>query len=220
MKPLLKIMGLLALVFASTFLILNASGVITIEKIEGWLLAAKSANPIFVGAIVALLLFADLIIAVPTLATLLLAGYFIGAFNGALAGAIGLFAAGLGGYFISRHYGEALVVHVVKDADEREKAADTFRRHGPIVILLARAMPILPEVSACMAGLTRMPFWKFLGLWSVNVVPYCALAAYAGSVSSLDDPTPAILTAIGLSTFFWSGWALFNRHQKRVARNL
>ena len=207
MKPLLKIMGLLALVFASTFLILNASGVITIEKIEGWLLAAKSANPIFVGAIVALLLFADLIIAVPTLATLLLAGYFIG-------------AAGLGGYFISRHYGEALVVHVVKDADEREKAADTFRRHGPIVILLARAMPILPEVSACMAGLTRMPFWKFLGLWSVNVIPYCALAAYAGSVSSLDDPTPAILTAIGLSTFFWSGWALFNRHQKRVARDL
>ena len=86
MKPLLKIMGLLALVFASTFLILNASGVITVAKIEAWLLAAKSANPLFVGAIVAALLFADLIIAVPTLATLLLAGYFIGAGFGALAG--------------------------------------------------------------------------------------------------------------------------------------
>lgn len=219
MKPLLKIMGLLALVFASTFLILNASGVITIEKIEGWLLAAKSANPVFVGAIVALLLFADLVIAVPTLATLLLAGYFIGAFYGALAGAVGLLAAGLGGYIISRRYGEALVVHIVKDAAEREKAADTFRRHGAVVILLARAMPILPEVSACMAGLTRMPFWKFLALWSVNVVPYCALAAYAGSVSTLDDPTPAILTAIGLSAFFWSGWAIFNRRQNRIIKD-
>lgn len=218
MKPLLKIMGLLALVFASTFLMLNASGVVTIEKIEGWLLAAKSANPIYVGAIVALLLFADLIIAVPTLATLLLAGYFIGAVNGAIAGALGLLAAGVCGYWISRRYGEALAIHIVKDDAEREKAAETFRQHGPIVILLARAMPILPEVSACMAGLTGMPFWKFLGLWLVNVVPYCVLAAYAGSVSTLDDPTPAILTAIGLSAFFWSGWAIFNRRQKRVTK--
>lgn len=214
MKPLLKIMGLLALVFASTFLILNASGVITVAKIEAWLLAAKSANPLFVGAIVAALLFADLIIAVPTLATLLLAGYFIGAGFGALAGAIGLMAAGICGYWISRHYGDALVVHIVKDTQEREKAADTFRRHGPVVILLARAMPILPEVSACMAGLTRMGFLKFLALWSVNVIPYCLIAAYAGSVSTLDNPTPAIFTAIGLSTFFWSGWAIFNRRRK------
>ena len=215
MKPLLKIMGLLALVFASTFLILNASGVITVEKIEGWLLAAKSANPLFVGAIVAGLLFADLLIAVPTMATLLLAGYFIGAVNGAIAGAIGLLAAGIAGYWISRFYGDALVVHIVKDAAERDKAAETFRQHGPIVILLARAMPILPEVSACMAGLTRMPFAKFLGLWLINVLPYCALAAYAGSVSTLDDPKPAILTAIGVSAFFWSGWAIFNRQQRR-----
>ena len=214
MKPLLKIMGLLALVFASTFLILNASGVITVEKIEGWLLAAKSANPIYVGAIVALLLFADLIIAVPTLATLLLAGYFIGATAGAIAGATGLLAAGICGYWISRRYGDALVVHIVKDTQEREKAAETFRRHGPVVILLARAMPILPEVSACMAGLTRMPFCKFLALWLFNVVPYSLLAAAAGSVSTLDDPTPAIFTAIGLSAFFWSGWAIFNRRQK------
>ncbi len=215
MKPLLKIMGLLALLFASTFLILNASGVITVDKIEAWLMAAKSANPIFVGAIVALLLFADLVIAVPTLATLLLAGYFIGALPGALAGAIGLLAAGLGGYFISRRYGDALVVHIVKEAAEREKAVETFLQHGPVVILLARAMPILPEVSACMAGLTRMPFWKFLALWLVNVVPYCLLASYAGSISTLEDPTPAILTAIGLSVFFWSAWAIFNRRARR-----
>lgn len=214
MKPLLKIMGLLALVFASTFLILNASGVITVEKIEAWLMAAQSANPIFVGVIVALLLFADLIIAVPTLATLLLAGYFIGALPAALAGAIGLLASGLGGYFISRRYGDALVVHVVKDAAEREKAVATFLKHGAVVILLARAVPMLPEVSACMAGLTRMLFWKFLALWLVNIVPYCLLAAYAGSISTLEDPTPAIFAAIGLSVFFWSGWALFNRRAR------
>ncbi|MBT7642000.1 MAG: VTT domain-containing protein [Rhodobiaceae bacterium] len=218
MKPLLKIMGLLALVFTSTFFLLNVTGVLSVAKIEIWLLAAKTANPIFVGVLVAGLLFADLIFTVPTLATLLLAGYFIGAGFAALAGAIGLMGAGICGYWISRRYGDRFVVHIVKDEQEREAAAETFRRHGPVIILLSRAMPVLPEVSACMAGLTRMNFLTFLGLWSVNVIPYCILVAYAGSISSLEDPTPAILTAIGLSVFFWSSWAIFSRRSKNASR--
>lgn len=71
---------------------------------------------------------------------------------------------------------------------------------------------------APLAGLMRMPFWTFLALWAVNVVPYCALAAYAGSLSTLDDPRPAILAAIGLSASFWAAWAIFNRRQKRAAK--
>lgn len=218
MKPLLKIMGLLALFFAGTFVVLTATGVVTVEKIEAWLTAAQSANPFWVGAIVAALLFADLFIAVPTLTTLLLGGFFIGAFYGALAGSIGLLAAGITGYWISRRYGDLLAVRIVRDEAEREKAADMFRRHGPVVILLARAAPILPEVSACMAGLTRMPFRKFFALWLANVIPYSVLAAYAGSVSTLEDPKPAIFAAIGLSAFFWIGWGIFNRLQKRKSR--
>jgi membrane protein DedA with SNARE-associated domain len=103
----------------------------------------------------------------------------------------------------------------VPDAKERQRAARTFHRHGPVIIILARALPMLPEVSSCMAGATRMPFAKFIGLWLVNIVPYCMLAAYAGSVSSVDDPTPAIVAAIGLSASFWVAWAIFNRRQKR-----
>lgn len=217
MKPLIKIMGLLALVFAAIFLALNASGVVGIDRIESWLLAAQAANPAYVGAIVALLLFADLLIAVPTLATVMLAGYVIGAAPAAFSAIIGLLATGTVGYWVSRRYGPAFLVYVVKQADEREAAAAAFQRHGPVVILLSRALPMLPEVSACMAGLTRMPFAKFITLWLINIVPYCTLAAYAGSVSTLDNPTPAIFTAIGLSVFFWSAWAVFTRWQKRRA---
>ena len=217
MKPLLKIMALLTVVFACIFVLLNATGLVTIEKIEGWLMAAKSANPLFVGVLVALLLWIDLIIAVPTLATLILAGYFIGAWPGALAGAIGLIASGISGYWLSRHYGDVALKYVLQDTKECERATRSFHRHGPVIIILARALPMLPEVCSCLAGVTGMPFGKFLALWLINVVPYCALAAYAGSVSTLDNPTPAILTAIGLSAFFWSGWAVFNRKQKRDA---
>ena len=218
MRPLLKIMALLAVVFVSIFLLLNVTGLVTVERIEGWLMAAKMANPLYVGVLVALLLWIDLIIAVPTLATLILAGYFIGAGPGALAGAIGLIASGVSGYWLSHHYGDAALNHILQDIEERARATRSFHRHGPVIIILARALPMLPEVCSCMAGVTGMPFWKFLALWLVNVVPYCALAAYAGSVSTLDDPTPAILTAIGLSAFFWSGWAIFNRRHKRVTK--
>ena len=41
MKALLKIIGLLTLVFVCIFLLLNVTGLITIERIEGWLQVAN-----------------------------------------------------------------------------------------------------------------------------------------------------------------------------------
>ena len=74
-------------------------------KIETWLTLARDADPLWVAPIIALLLFVDLIISVPTLATITLSGYFLGPVIGALAGIVGLVMAGLGGYTVSRRYG-------------------------------------------------------------------------------------------------------------------
>jgi len=79
------------------------------------------------------------------------------------------------------------------------------------VILLSRGSPILPEVSACMAGMTRMPLGKFLVLWLASSVPYAVIAAYAGSISSLDNPQPAIFAAIGLMSVLWISWLVVRR---------
>ena len=214
MKPLLKIMLILALAFASTFIILKSTGLITVEKIELWLEMAKNADPIWVALIVAGLLFADLFIAVPTLTTMILGGFFLGPIVGAIAGIVGLLLAGTCGYGISRRYGDLLINFLIKDPEKRTEAIQTFRKHGAIVILLSRATPILPEVSACMAGMTRMPFFKFLSLWLISTVPYAIIAAYAGSISTLEEPKPAILTAIGLTAFFWVGWLIFRKFKK------
>ena len=215
MKSLLKVMITLALLFASTFIILKSTGLITIEKIEMWLEMAKTANPLYVGGIVAALLFADLFVAVPTMTVMILGGFFLGSVYGAIAGIIGLFAAGTCGYGISRKYGNIFINFLIKDQEKRDEAIALFHEHGSIVILLSRAAPILPEVSACMAGMTRMPFRKFLALWLISAVPVAVIAAYAGSISTLEDPMPAILTIIGLSAFFWTGWFIFKRIQKR-----
>ncbi len=41
MKPLIKIIFLIAAFFASTFLLIKFTGILTIEHIENWLIHAK-----------------------------------------------------------------------------------------------------------------------------------------------------------------------------------
>ena len=90
-----------------------------------------------------------------------------------------------------------------------------FQAHGAVVILLSRATPILPEVSACMAGITHMPFTRFLLFWLLSTVPYAIIATYAGSISTFENPTPAILAALGLTLVLWLAWFIFRRKQRR-----
>jgi len=214
MRSLVKVMLVLAILFASTFVVLNSTGVVTVEKIENWLEIAKSANSTYVALIVIALLFADIFVAMPTLTIIMLSGYFLGPIVGALASIAGLFFAGVSGYGVSRRYGHAFIRILVKEKAKREEVSTLFMQHGAVVVLLSRATPILPEVSACMSGMTRMPFLKFILLWLLSTVPYAAIATYAGSVSSLENPNPAIFTAIGLTLLFWLGWFLFKRSQQ------
>ena len=168
-------MLVLALVFASTFLIAKTTGFLSTENIENLLNAAQTVSPSYIFAVVALLLFADLFIAVPTLTIILLAGFFLGPAGGFSAAVTGLYCAGICGYLISRRYGNILLGAIVKDTAQQQEARESFQSHGFLTILLSRALPILPEVSACMAGLTRMPFFKFLTAWSISTLPYALI---------------------------------------------
>ncbi len=214
MKPLLKITLLIAVFFASTFLLIKFTGILTIEHIENWLMQAESLSPIYAGSLVALLLFADLFIAIPTLTVIILSGYFLGPVYGAIAALTGLMLAGICGYTLSRYYGDTIFNFLVRDEKKRSDATIAFQTHGFVMILLSRAIPILPEVTTCLSGMTRMPFIKFLLAWLISSAPYVLIASYAGSISSIDDPKPAIFTAIGLSILLWILWFFY--HHARI----
>jgi len=217
MKPFIKLLLIIATFFATTFLVIKSTGLLTVEHIEAWLTQAKSLSPLYVGTIIALLLLADLFIAIPTLTVTILAGYFLGYPYGALAALTGLMSAGICGYALSRYYGQSILGFLLKDDMQRNEAIVTFRRHGFIMILLSRAMPILPEATACLAGMSRMPFVKFLVAWSISTVPYVLIASYAGSISSIDAPKPALIAAIGITGFFWVSWYLYRRMSNNTA---
>jgi uncharacterized membrane protein YdjX (TVP38/TMEM64 family) len=215
MRELVKIGLALAAIFASTFLILRLSGTLTLEEIRAWLSSAHIA-PVYVALLVIVLLFADLFIAVPTLTISILAGYFLGPWAGAAAAAAGMLSAGITGYWLSRRYGTALLKRIYRDERKLEEMRAVFAESGLLVLLICRALPILPEVSCCLAGATRMPFWRFLAAFSVGTIPFAAIASYAGSVSSIGNPMPAILVFIALPGTLWLGWFFFLRARRRT----
>jgi|GEM_PF-319702 len=215
MPALFKVMLVLASIFASTFLIVKLTGVLSIEQITLWLELAKKIDSSVLVFVVIALLFADLFIAIPSLTIMLLSGYFLGATYGAIAVIIGVMLAGISGYTISYFHGEKLERLLVKNEQQREQLRAQFAQYGSLMILFSRAMPILPEVSACMSGLTKMPLVKFIIVWSVSSVPYAIIATYAGSISSISNPKPAIITAIALTMLCWTAWLIVQRLSKR-----
>lgn len=217
MKHLIKTMLVMALFFALTFLLVKATGILSVEQIKIWLAQAKALSPYYIGGIVVLLLFADLFIAVPTMTVITLSGYFLGFPNGAFASLIGLTLAGLAGYGLSRMFGNRVFSFLLKKEEAREEAKATFRQYSVIMILLSRATPILAEVTACLAGMTNMKFSKFIIAWSVSIIPYALIIAYAGSISSLENPKPAIYAAMGMSATLWTGWYFFSTKRKRTS---
>lgn len=216
MKPLFKVMAILSLSFAATFILVNASGIITIDKIEHWLTSAQAVSPAYVASIILLILFLDLFIAVPTLTVTILAGHFLGPALGAASALGGMALAAIAGYWGSYIFGSQVLSHILKDAKKQVELTHAFQQHGFIMILLARAVPILPEVTACMAGMTRMHFLRFCTAWCLNSVPYVGIATYAGSISSTSNPKPAVFAAIGLTGLLWLSWLIFSKMKSQT----
>ena len=211
MKPLLRIILVLAVIFASTFVIIRLTGVLTEDDIKAWLEAATNINPWYVVSAVVLILAIDIFIAVPTLTTCILSGYFLGFIRGGLTASVGLLAAGLIGYWLSRSLGEKVLKIIIRCEEKWEEAKTTFAQYGLAMIMLSRSSPIFSEVCACMAGMTRMKLTKFFLAWSVNSIPYALIAAYSGSISSFENPKPAIYTMIGLYMVLWLFWFLYKK---------
>jgi uncharacterized membrane protein YdjX (TVP38/TMEM64 family) len=211
MKSLLKIIFSIVIIFITIFLITKSLNILTVEQLEYWIEQVSELSIFYAASIVVFILFMDLFIAIPTLTVIILSGYLFGSVYGALVSLVGVSLAGTCGYALTRYYRNSILSFLVKDKNKRDEAINIFQKHGFTMILLSRAMPILPETSACLAGMTRMSFLKFITAWLISSVPYILIATYAGSISSFNNPKPAIFTAIGLTAFFWIAWYIYHR---------
>lgn len=211
MKDLLKLAAVLALAFASTFFIAGWLGLFSEQQVLAGLKAMHETNPYLFALIVVGLLWLDLLVAIPTMATILLAGYFLGPVLGAAASIVGLLLMGLSGYGMGRKLGRAAVKRFYKDERRLADIEAAFARNDLLVLFACQALPILPELSCCLAGVARTRPARFLLGYAVGVVPFASILAWAGSVSTADDPSPAILVGIGVTVTLLLAWQALKR---------
>lgn len=211
MKDLFRTAVVLAIAFASTFLMMRATGFLTEESVRAFLAEAHTIHPGWFVALVIGLLWIDLLIAIPTMTTILLAGYFLGPTLGAAAAIAGLFAMGLTGHVLGRVVGRPVLTRLFKDETRLAGIEASFARNDMLALFVCQALPILPELCCCLSGIARMNPARFLFGYAVGVVPFACIVAYAGSISTIDQPGPAIYTAIGVSAALLLAWRLLQR---------
>jgi uncharacterized membrane protein YdjX (TVP38/TMEM64 family) len=152
------------------------------------------------AAIIALLV-ADLVLPLPGTALMSAGGYIYGAFLGGLLGALGSFLSGLMAYALCRKFGRGVALRLAGAADLARGEA-LFEQRGPWLVALSRALPLLPEVVACLAGITRMPLRRFTLALACGCVPIGFTYAAIGAAGQ-DRPGLALAFSVGMPALLW-----------------
>lgn len=155
------------------------------------------------------LLMADLLLPIPGTIVMSALGAVYGFWIGGLLSAIGSMLAGMSGYGVGRFFKESFAKRWLGEKDF-EKGKSLFERGGAWVVAMSRALPILPEVLACMAGLLRMPFGKFVIALACGSIPMGFLFAWIGAIGR-EQPAWGFAFSIGVPAVLWSTAALMRR---------
>lgn len=210
MRDLLRIALILGLAFASTFLVVQGLDLLPEEGVIRWLEDLRAIHPAWLMAGVIVLLLLDLLIAVPTMTTILLAGWLLGPILGGLTGAVGLMLMGALGYSAGRLAGRPVLRRLFKDDARLAEIETAFLRNDLLTLAVCQALPILPELSATLAGIARMNPARFALGYALGCVPFAFILASGGAASSPDDLRPAILTAIAVTASLLVAWRLLH----------
>ncbi len=148
------------------------------------------------------LLVADLAIPVPTTAVMAALGMVYGPVLGGFIGGLGSIISGLVGYGLCRQLGRplALWLNGERGLQEGEKI---FLRLGGWIVALSRWVPVLSEVVACMAGLSRMSFPVFLAALVCGSVPLGFMFAIIGHLGGEYPLITLVLSAL-LPFLLWA----------------
>ena len=158
------------------------------------------------------LLVADLVLPMPGTVVMSALGFVYGPWVGGAVAFAGLMLASVAGYGIGRIMDEKFVRRWLGDADF-ERGRKFFGDGGGWVVAFSRSMPILPEVVSCMAGMSRMPFGRFVLSSACGNLPMAFVFGAIGA-SGKDAPWWAIGASIAVPGVLW---LVAKRWKHRVA---
>jgi uncharacterized membrane protein YdjX (TVP38/TMEM64 family) len=147
------------------------------------------------------LLIVDLALPVPSTIVISALGYCYGVFLGGCIASVGLMASGILGYGVGLCFGENVARKWLGDRDF-ENGRHIFTSRGAWIVALSKALPILPEVIACTAGLLRMPFRRFVFSLGCGSLPMGFLFAAIGHIGR-DAPGWAFGLSLLIPALLW-----------------
>ena len=147
------------------------------------------------------LLIGDLFLPIPATGVMSAAGYVYGPWIGGIISVTGSFLSGMLAFALCRRLGHRAAVWLAGEKGLAENEA-VFRRSGPWLIALSRWLPILPEVIACLAGLTQMPARVFIAALLCGTVPMGFCYAAVGAMFA-HEPLWALALSVALPVVLW-----------------
>ncbi|MDX1681456.1 MAG: VTT domain-containing protein, partial [Akkermansiaceae bacterium] len=110
--------------------------------------------------------------------------------------------AGLVAYGICRLLGERGAKFILGEKDYR-RGHDWFEQGGGWLVCISRALPILPEVVACTAGLVGMSFRRFVVALACGSLPMGFVFAAIGGAGH-DRPGLAMGMSLVVPAILWA----------------
>lgn len=103
-----------------------------------------------------------------------------------VAGALGCVWGSVLAYWAGKYGGRPFVERFGKYILIRHKDLDRadawFARHGDAAIFFSRLMPVVRTFISFPAGVSRMPFWRFVVYTFLGSFPWCLGLAYVGKI--------------------------------------
>lgn len=186
MKPVLIVIGVLALVLASCAIPAPQDAndaMLSLREYGSWAWALGIA-----------LIWADLVLPIPQTAVIAALGIIYGTLLGGLLGSLGLITGGLLGYLLMLTSARRFVQRFV-GLKSLHKMESWFDHGGAWAIVLTRSLPYsVPEGMVFLAGLAGMPMRKFTIALTIGSVP-TAFAFAAIGAGWADQPILALLVS-------------------------
>ena len=148
-----------------------------------------------------LLLMSDLILPIPGTAVMVTLGLIYGPIVGGIVGSIGSILSGVVAYLLCLKFGRKIAIKIAGDK-AIQQGENIFERTGAWLVVLSRWLPVMPEVIACMAGLSRMPSRLFIAALATGSIPLAFIFSIIGA-SSKENPKLTIILSILAPAVLW-----------------
>jgi uncharacterized membrane protein YdjX (TVP38/TMEM64 family) len=156
-----------------------------------------------VAAVLGSLLASDILLPIPSSIVSTSCGLLLGLFTGTLVSLAGMTCSCIAGYFMAAKLGEPFVAKMV-GSESMQHFKKLQQKHGNMVVIITRPVPVLAEIAVLSAGLGQIPFGRFLLLSTLSNLGisavYAAIGAYSANLNAfmLAVAGSMILPGIGM----------------------